>query len=303
MKIAYLIIAHTDPKQCSNLISALDSECAHFFVHVDKKVELRPFLENIRTTKSHLVYVKERNEVYWGGYSVVRATIKLISNAVNSGIRFHKYVLMSGVDYPIKSCSYIQNKLFRDDKDYIDFFTLPGLCWESQRGGLDRIRFYHFNDYKLTNPRSKLLIGRMVGGISKKYGEYFPRKIPRGWTIYGGHQFWALSHSSVQYILESIEKYPEIVRFFKWTYVPDESFFQTILLNSDRRDNLVNDHLRFVLWEREDPAVFVDEDYDSIVQSKALFARKFDSIRSRSLIHRINRDILDLPSGVGPAGF
>lgn len=42
MNIAYCISAYTDPEQCVRLIKALNRD-AHFFIHLDKKVEFSAF--------------------------------------------------------------------------------------------------------------------------------------------------------------------------------------------------------------------------------------------------------------------
>ena len=50
---------------------------------------------------------------------------------------------------------------------------------------------------------------------------------------------------------------PDYVRFFEHVFVPDELFFQTIIMNSPLRDTVENDDLRYLDWSREPaPAVF-----------------------------------------------
>ena len=68
----------------------------------------------------------------------------------------------------------------------------------------------------------------------------------------------------------------DYVRFFN-VLIPDELFFQTLIMNSTLRDSVVNDNLRYLDWSREPaPAVLGVGDVDRMLGSDKLFARKFD---------------------------
>jgi len=67
------------------------------------------------------------------------------------------------------------------------------------------------------------------------------------------------------------------VRFFRHVLIPDELFFQTIVMNSRFRDDVVNDTLHYVDWDADPgPAILTVADVDRIETSGKLFARKFD---------------------------
>jgi hypothetical protein len=80
---------------------------------------------------------------------------------------------------------------------------------------------------------------------------------------------------------------PDIVGFFRHTYIPDELFFHTMLLNSPMRDTVVNENLRFIAWDpgRPNPRTLVRGDLEVLRRSGKLFARKFDPL--------VDGDILD----------
>lgn len=44
-RFAYLISAYTDPEHLDRLISALDDGFSDFYVHIDKKVSIWPFVK------------------------------------------------------------------------------------------------------------------------------------------------------------------------------------------------------------------------------------------------------------------
>jgi hypothetical protein len=61
--------------------------------------------------------------------------------------------------------------------------------------------------------------------------------------------------------------------------VPDEIFFQTILMNSPHAENIINDDLRYLDWKDRNsgsPAVLSKTDLSNLLVSQKLFARKFD---------------------------
>ncbi len=64
MNIAYLISAHTDPGQLRRLTEALRAEGVHFFVHIDRKSCIDPFLQEASAPDVH--FLEERIDVRWG---------------------------------------------------------------------------------------------------------------------------------------------------------------------------------------------------------------------------------------------
>ena len=63
MNYAYLISAHTDAPQLKRLIDALHSD-AQFFVHVDRKSDIRAFTTLLQGENIH--FVDNRIDVIWG---------------------------------------------------------------------------------------------------------------------------------------------------------------------------------------------------------------------------------------------
>jgi hypothetical protein len=74
--------------------------------------------------------------------------------------------------------------------------------------------------------------------------------------------------------------------------VPDELFFQTIIMNSQLRDTVENDDLRYLDWSREPaPAVFTAADLPSLLESRQLFARKFDETVDFEVLDALDRHL------------
>ena len=79
MKIAYLIIAHDQPRQFKRMIKALDSEYVSFFVHIDSKRNISEF--SCPNFKDNVIFIKNRISVIQGGFSLTQAMINLMKKA------------------------------------------------------------------------------------------------------------------------------------------------------------------------------------------------------------------------------
>lgn len=82
----------------------------------------------------------------------------------------------------------------------------------------------------------------------------------------------------------------------KDTKCADEVFLQTLVLNSSFKDNVAphkdDDNLmalRLIDWNRGAPYIWTSHDIDEILQSDAMFARKFDMNRDRRLFEELCR--------------
>lgn len=71
MNIAYCISAYKDEKQLLRLITALNSNTSYFFIHIDKKVNIKNFQEILRDY-SNVFFLKERYYIQWGGWNQVK---------------------------------------------------------------------------------------------------------------------------------------------------------------------------------------------------------------------------------------
>lgn len=66
MKIAFLISAYTDPRQLGNMVEALQDDNHWFFIHVDKKSNVKPFVEAVKGYM-HTTFTTNRLSINWGG--------------------------------------------------------------------------------------------------------------------------------------------------------------------------------------------------------------------------------------------
>lgn len=269
MNLAYIISAYKLPEQLVRLVSRLNTDSSHFLIHVDQKSDDGVF-DPIATSLEPLsnVHLLERHRCDYGGFGHVRATLKGIAELFRLGLPFDYVILLTGQDYPIKPNERIA-EFFREHRghSFLQYFSLPSDNWTG--GGTERFESWHVR-----------LRGRHVRFPRRSARSVLRRRIPGGLRPFGGSPYWCLSRACIEYVSAFVGKSPSYVRFFRFVDVPDEIFFQTILLNSPLRDELVNDDLRHVEWRDPavagGPAVLGSGDFDRIASSPNLFARKFD---------------------------
>jgi hypothetical protein len=121
------------------------------------------------------------------------------------------------------------------------------------------------------------------------------RKPPDGLIPTKGPQWWILHREAVDYLRRYLDNYPAVLRYFKLTGVPDESFFHTILWNSPLRNMLVSKCLHFISRpaRRSHPEVLAGKHYPFLCNSECLFARKFDETASADVLSLIDKNLLN----------
>ena len=146
-KIAFLILAHSDPHMLGRLCRALGTD-DDIFIHVDRKtpncVFTVPLAPNARI-------IQPRITVHWADVSVVHATLLLIERALASQDDYQRLVLLSGSCYPIKPVEQLRRYFVQQPtENEIKFANLL----EGPRSALRRIARWHFRrplDSKIEN--------------------------------------------------------------------------------------------------------------------------------------------------------
>jgi hypothetical protein len=160
------------------------------------------------------------------------------------------------------------------------------------RGGLDRLRpriFFRGHRY-----HAPLDVLKTIFSPAHDFGQKYS---VRGLTPYGGIHWFVLPREVLLYINSYTTAMPAYSTFFKHLDSPEEIFFPTLLMNSKYADDIINDNLNFMIWPEETsahPKVLTIEDFDSIKVSHTLFARKVNEVNSRTLLERIDNELLSL---------
>jgi len=293
MKIAYLILAHNNPKHFYRLIKALCSLSSACFVHIDKKSNIRDFLD---INQLSVYLLEKRVKVYRAHYSHVEAELLMIQQALDHPNGYDRFILLSGTDYPLHSVHYIE-QFFRNYPSY-EFMNITKM--PNPKVGKPLSRLYGYNP---TPTKLRFYIEILIRWLLKRL-RVIPKKIDYqkylgDLTPYAGCEWWALTRNACQYIMDFISDKRELLNFYRHTRVPQEMFFQTVLGNSPYIQNFKR-NLTYTDWSGggghpatisekhlpkfESQKILLD---DAFGAGEALFARKFSDDSSRIV------DVLD----------
>lgn len=186
MKIAFLISAYTDPQQLGNMVRTLQDDNYWFFIHVDKKVNIESFVENVKNYK-RITFVTNRLSVNWGGYHQVLYQKELLRSCIESGIEFNRVFILTAQDYPLWSKRQIYEELQANpDKEYILGLDISNI--KGPKKIKDKLVLYHFfRDI----PVKSVKVKKMFSGGARTIMRILPiRKKPylivegKKWDVY-----------------------------------------------------------------------------------------------------------------------
>lgn len=285
MKHAFLITAYRDFLTLeANIDQLLKIDDAIILVTVDKKQ--KEFIKKIQENSDFLCNsrVKWRFNltINWGSYAHAQAFLDMCNEALNQDADYC-HSMTGQCKVIVKPSEFIDFFKKSNGQSYLEHFNLPRLDWDGKLGGFGRIKFWQLYDF---------LDARKYGKSFKRLNQYFVgfqkllkiSRLEKNKTYFGGSGYWSIHKEAAKYIIEELK-----VSSNQWrhTFCPEEFVYQTILLNSKIKHTIVNDNLRFVLWEKrhgELPGILDEQNIDAIKNSKALFARKFDSKISQELL-------------------
>ena len=275
MRIAHLILTHKNPKQLERLIGALNHPGFDFYIHIDKKVKADPFL--YLATKKNVYFIKKRTKIYWAGFGTIHATLYGFEEILPKG---YDYInVISGQDFPLKSAEDIYQYFYKKQgKEFITCESVEDTWTEAA----SRVKKYHLINWRIPG---KYRIEKLLNMVLPT------RKIPLDYKIVGRANWFTITNPAAHYIQTFLREHPDIVRFFKYSWGADELIFSTILYNSRFKDQIEN-NLVYVNWSGPiigHPKILVTDDYDRLIHSGKLFARKFDAETDSNILTMLEK--------------
>ncbi len=286
MKHAYLVIAHNEPYILEKQLKLIDDERNDIYIHIDKKWKDFDFDYFKKIVKKSNLYFTPRLDVRWGTYMQIKCELSLLKMAYSN--KYAYYHLISGIDMPLKNQDEI-HAFFNENKgcEFVHFDYYDKVKDET----IDRIRYYHLFTSKF---RNNGIIARIYNSLHFHLIKFQKKlKINRckDLNIRKGANWFSITNDLASYIISN-EKF--IKRHFKYSYCSDELFVQTLVYNSKFYNNLYlkkdDDYMsivRYIDWNRGEPYIFKSEDFDELINSKYLFARKFSTKTDKKIIDKL----------------
>jgi Core-2/I-Branching enzyme len=243
--------------------------------------------------------MSQRVAVHWGGYSMNAAILNLLRCAMGSAHQPSRFVLLSGVDYPVQPMERIGQVIW-EDKEFLQIDRAIDPIGDSEFDRRLNRRF--LGDSTLLNPRTAPVL---MNRVARKLENHLVRRHPPGLRVFYGPMWWTLTREAVLEILAYVEENPLVAKWFSGAQVPDESMFHTILKASSRSQKIAFDATRleepplgahrhalhYVDWSvgnPNKPKTLELSDLKAITESGALFARKMSSSLSAELLDALD---------------
>ncbi|WP_065964326.1 beta-1,6-N-acetylglucosaminyltransferase [Curtobacterium sp. UCD-KPL2560] len=297
---ACIVLAHEDPEHVRRLVETLDP--FPVFLHVDARTPEsvhRAMVDGL----PERVRLLPRIRTGWARWENVAAEVAGYRAALATTDATHVAVL-TGSDYLLAHPSEISAHLgAHREESFVASFPLPYDRW-GRDGGFARLRYPHWawRKHMLRVP--------------------LPRRLPRGVTLTGGSQLKVLARRHAAAVVDTVDRRPDLVRFWRRSWIADETFVPSVLHTPSLTPGFAEEHVPESLWwigwdgaARKSPPWLTLPDAGRLFERRAtpdattpnLFARKFSTERSGELLDLIDgafglREPRAAPHAVAAAG-
>ncbi len=269
-RIAYIMLTHKDPEGVVAQAERLTAGGDFVSIHYDARASQKDFdhIVSRLAENSGVTFPKRRVKCGWGEWSLVEATLLAIRAAVEQFPRATHFYMMSGDCMPIKSAEYAHSFLDRDDVDYIESVDFFNSDWIKTGIKEERLVYRHY-----FNERTHKSWFYRSMQLQDKLG--LKRKVPSDIQMQIGSQWWCLRRRTVEWVLDFCDRRRDVMRFFRTTWIPDETFFQTIVRHLVPEHEIRTRTLTFLMFtDYGMPVTFYNDNYDLLLSQDYLFARK-----------------------------
>ncbi len=225
MKLACLILAYSGAPVLARALPVYRSAGWDVFVHLDAKADRTAYTAALGNAAEMCRFVDDPVAVFWAGYSMVRAALRLIQDARAAGT-YDRFLLLSDDTMPLFPPGDLNARLAAQG----DLITAVGQG-PGSKNHADYPKFF-FLDHPATTardgrPRSGEIDERLQTAVLEIAALRTIGKKPV--TLYYGSQFWCLTAATIEFILKTIEADRYFVKSFEYTAFSDEMMFQTII--------------------------------------------------------------------------
>lgn len=269
-KHAYLIIAHNNWKILEKLLILLDDKRNDIYLHIDRKSDFMDFSNKVHDANLSIYH---EIDVRWGDVSQIEVELFLF-NAAYCKREYSYYHLISGNDLPIKTQDEIHTFFNRNYPTEFIGFSLGMICD-------DRINKIHAFP-RLQRIKSRW--GNKMLSLLRAFGVFLQNKLNYNHyklneKLMMGPNWVSITEKAVGLILS---KKDLIMKQYRYSSCADEVYKQTIIGNSflfnnvyDKKDDY-NGCMRLIDWSKGNPYIFRSVDFELLMSSERMFARKFD---------------------------
>lgn len=259
--IAYFLLIHRFPEQFKRMFRAIYAPGNLYVVHIDKSSgaqiasDIAAFLAPYQGAE-----ILPARRALWGGYSLVDAELRGMTRLLEMGPDWTHFINLSGQDFPLKSQGYI--RAFLNDHAETQFIRAV--------------------DQRTKRPDTMNRVDKVFIEVFQRiFRTGVPRAFLKDAKPFIGTQWKVVTREFCEFACHDPAA-ARFKRFYSRTFIADEGFFQTLMLNAFHPCAQIDDDLRTIDWVPDGdvklrPRTFVARDALRLTFSPDLFARKFDA--------------------------
>ncbi|WP_343080345.1 beta-1,6-N-acetylglucosaminyltransferase [Ostreiculturibacter nitratireducens] len=267
MSLGFIMLCHSALDRAAEVARFWASAGCPVVIHVDRKTPLADY-EALRGAVAEFGHVSfsRRFTCEWGSWPLVAATQAAAEQLLDRHPEVRHVYLSSGSCLPLRPVEELRSYLdARPQTDFIESVTTTDVDWTF--GGLNDERFTLRFPFSWKRQRR---LFEAYTALQRQVG--FNRRIPEGIVPHLGSQWWCLTRQTLSAILED-PKRKAYDRYFRYVWIPDESYFQTLA-----RHYSVRIESRSLTLSKFDfqgkPHIFYDDHLELLRGSDCFVARK-----------------------------
>tara|TARA_R110002126_G_scaffold66752_1_gene169499 strand:- start:13120 stop:13950 length:831 start_codon:yes stop_codon:yes gene_type:complete len=276
-------MAHNEPKVLELLLSLIDDERNHIYIHLDAKSKTLNKNEIYKWCNLSTIKFISSNNVYWSGYSQIKVSLNLLKKAVLDEHTYYHF--LSGVDLPLKTQDELHSFFIENEgQEFVSFGKIN--TWKLS----SRYKYYYPEKItKYINRDTYRILRLFIAGIQSLIGINRSRRSDLEYHM-GGNWF-SITHNFAAHLTN---KEIFIQKNFKNTFCSDEIFLPTMAMNSPYKKNVSKMmNLRYVDWERGKPYMWQEQDFKELTTQNIFFARKFSYEMHPDILELIKKHLID----------
>ena len=266
-RVGVIMLVHTALDRAAQVARHWAEAGSPVAIHCEARVSRDAFASlKARVADLPLVQFTRRRRCDWGTWSIVQATLDAVADLLQQAPDVTHVCLTSGGCLPLRPISELEAFLGHyPGTDFIESTAIEDVTWV--RGGLEEERFRL--RFPVCYKGRPTLFDELVA-LQRRLR--LQRRMPDGLSPHLGSQWWCLTRQTLLAVLMDPER-ARFERYFGRTWIPDESYFQTLV----RRHSwsVENRSLTLSMFDAEGkPHVFYDDHADMLQRSGCFLARK-----------------------------
>jgi hypothetical protein len=259
--------------------------------------------------------LKQYSEVYLfnvktakGDFSILGEYLSTLNWVLKNNLDFDWFINLTGQDYPTQPIAELERLLSTTDYDaYIQYFKVfsKETAWTIKQAS---DRYLYKYQKALTKLPKKILCLlkplKLINYLQPFWRIYFLDNLMIGrkaktpfsekMICYGGSYFSILSRKCIEYLNQFSTMRSDVLEHYKYVINPDESFIQTVLVNSQlfHLSSESKHYIDFSQTRHGSPAILTQKDYSLFKQKQYYFARKFDINIDASILDFLDNTVL-----------